>query len=200
MLAVFFLMLLLWTTKPVHGIPTGVVALLGVCLLLLTGVETWKDSTSNVGAWDALVWLGGLISMANAVKDKGVVAWFAKTVQEYVNGLEGLAVVLVLALIYFYSMYGFSMLTGHITAMVGAFFAVALASEAPALLTVAILAYFSNLCGCLTNYSSGPVVIYFGLGYVPASTWFRGGFIVSLFHLSIWLSAGLFWWKVLGWW
>ena len=138
--------------------------------------------------------------MANAVKDKGVVAWFAQTVQEYVSGLEGLTVVLVLALIYFYSMYGFSMLTGHITAMVGAFFAVALASEAPALLTVGILAYFSNLCGCLTNYSSGPVVIYFGLGYVPASTWFRVGFIVSLFHLSIWLSAGLFWWKVLGWW
>ena len=34
------------------------------------------------------------------------------------------------------------------------------------MLTVAIFVYFSNLCGCTTNYSTGPVIIYFGLDYV----------------------------------
>ena len=97
-------------------------------------------------------------------------------------------------------MYGFSMLTGHITAMAGAFFAVSLAAGAPPLLTVALIAYFSNLCGCLTNYSTGPVVIYFGLGYVPIGRWFRIGFLVALMHLAVWILIGGVWWKALGWW
>ena len=117
-----------------------------------------------------------------------------------VSGLPGVWVVLVLGLVYFYSMYGFSMFTAHITALIGAFFAVAAVANAPPLLTVAVLAYFSCLCGAMTNYSTGPVVIYFGLGYVPVSNWFKIGFIVSIFHLAIWLTVGMAWWKVLGWW
>ena len=69
-----------------------------------------------------------------------------------------------------------------------------------AVLTVALLAYFSNLCGCLTNYSTGPVVIYFGLNYVTAPRWMTVGALVSLFHLAVWLGLGMAWWKWLGWW
>ena len=117
-----------------------------------------------------------------------------------VAGLDSLTLVIVLALIYFYSMYAFSMLTAHISAMVAAFFAVAAATGAPPLLTVALLAYFSNLCACTTNYSSGPIIIYFGLGYVRSGSWFRIGAAVSSFHIVIGLGVGLLWWKVLGWW
>jgi len=111
-----------------------------------------------------------------------------------------LLVAITLILVYFFSMYGFSMLTGHITAMAGAFLAVAIAAGTEPILMVALLAYFSNLCGCLTNYSTGPVVIYFGLGYVSAAKWFRIGIMVALFHLVVWLGLGLVWWKILGWW
>jgi DASS family divalent anion:Na+ symporter len=138
--------------------------------------------------------------MANSLKNYGLIDWFAANMQELVGGLGGITVILILALIYFYSMYGFSMLTAHISALVAAFFVVALGAGAPVMLTIAILAYFSNLCACTTNYSTGPVIIYFGLGYVPAHTWFAKGFLVSLFHMVIWLGAGMAWWKVLGWW
>ena len=97
-------------------------------------------------------------------------------------------------------MYGFSMLTGHITALAGTFFAVAAGAGAAPMLIVPLIAAFSNLCGCTTNYSTGPVVIYFGMGYVPTGRWFKIGFLVSLFHLVIWLGLGMMWWKLLGWW
>ncbi|MGB6041932.1 MAG: anion permease, partial [Pirellulales bacterium] len=60
--------------------------------------------------------------------------------------------------------------------------------------------------GCVRRYdfflynSTGPVIIYFGLGYVPAARWFKIGFLISLFHLGIWLGIGLPYWKWLGWW
>ncbi len=203
MLGVFVLLLLLWATSNwLHGMHTGVVALMGVLILLLSGAEKWEGITGNREAWDALVWLGGMVSMAGALKATGFIAWFADAMQGQVQaaGLGMLATAVVLALIYFYSMYGFSMLTGHITAMVAAFLAVALAVGVPGMLMVALLAYFSNLCGCLTNYSTGPVVIYSGFGYVPVGRWFKVGAIVSLFHLAVWLGVGLPYWKWLGWW
>ena len=146
------------------------------------------------------MWLGGLISMADALRELGFVGWFANVMQAQVSGMGWLTALLILAVVYFYSMYGFSMLTGHIKAMVAVFFLVAVGTGAPPMLTVALLAYFSNLCGCLTNYSTGPVVIYFGLGYVESIRWFRIGFLVSLLHLAVWLGVGLPWWKLLGWW
>ena len=200
MSAVFIILIGMWATKALHGMSTTLVAWIGVCLLLLSRTERWEDITGNDKAWDTLIWLGGLLTMANSLKMYGFIDWFALNMKFMVADLSGISVIISLALIYFYSMYFFSMLTAHIAAMIGAFFAVALGVGAPAMLTVAILAYFSNLCGCLTNYSTGPLIIYFGLGYVSQHKWFGIGFLVSLFHLAIWLSVGMIWWKILGWW
>ncbi|MDP7009962.1 MAG: DASS family sodium-coupled anion symporter [Verrucomicrobiota bacterium] len=202
MVGVFVSLLILWVSGKAHGMDTGVVALIGVLVLVLTGTEKWEDITGNKEAWDAMVWLGGMVCMAGLLKDHGFIAWFAEAMKGHVKlaGMGILATAVVLALVYFYSMYGFSMLTGHIMAMVAAFLAVALVLDVPGMLIVALLAYFSNLCGCLTNYSTGPVVIYSGFGYVPVARWFKIGFIVSLFHLVVWLGVGLPYWKLLGWW
>jgi len=198
----FVLLLGLWSTSGWHGMKATLVAWIGLCVLLLSGTQKWTDMAKNFAAWDALVWLGGLLAMANGLKAEGIVSWFADSVQGAIaqTGLGGVAMVLLLAVIYFYSMYGFSMLTAHISALVAAFFVVSLGAGAPALFTVAIMAYFSNLCACLTNYSTGPVVIYFGLGYVEAKRWFAKGILMSLFHLAIWIGVGLLWWRILGWW
>lgn len=200
MATIFVVLITLWVSKAFHGMGTTVVAWIGVCLLFLSGTQTWDDMTHNFRAWDTLIWLGGLLAMANALRNHGFVEWFATTMSGYVDGLAPLLVVIVLVLIYFYSMYAFSMLTAHISAFVGAFFALALAADVPPLLMIAMMAYFGNLCACTTNYSSGPIVIYYGLGYVPSHHWFSVGFAMSLFHLVIWLGVGLPWLKFLGWW
>lgn len=197
---VFLLLIALWTTSKLHGMGSTLVALIGVGVLFASRAFAWRDAVRQTGSWDTLAWLGGLLTMAQALRDTGVIDWFRAAMESHVVGMGGLAVAIVLALIYFFSMYGFSMLTGHIAALAAAFFSVAAAADAPPLVTVALIAAFSNLCGCLTNYSTGPVIIYFGLGYVPAARWFRIGFLVALFHLVIWLGLGLTWWKVLGWW
>lgn len=198
--AVFVTMLVLWSTKPLHGMGTTLVAWLGVGTLLLSRVQDWDEMVHNHRAWDTLIWLGGILTLANGLRDTGFVEWFAGRAEGVAGELPMLPTVLVLVLVYYYSMYGFSMLTAHISAMVGAFLTICAATEVPALLAVPLFAYFSNLCACVTNYSSGPVIIYFGLGYVPTRTWFRVGFWVSLLHLAVWIPVGLVWWKMLRWW
>lgn len=202
MAATFILLILLWATASLHHMKSTLVAWIGVCVLILTGTQNWKEMVNDSAAWDTLVWLGGLLAMANGLKTVGVVDWFATSVQSSVasTGFSPLVMIIVLGVIYFYSMYGFSMLTAHISALVAVFFAVCLSVNAPPYLTAAILAYFSCLCACLTNYSTGPIIIYFGFGYVSPKRWFIMGAIVSVFHLIIWLGVGLLWWKFLGWW
>ena len=91
------------------------------------------------------------------------------------------------------------MLTAHIAAFVGSIFLIFSSSTLNPFLIVGIIGYFSNLCGCLTNYSSGPIIIYFGNGYVNTPSWFKFGFVISIYHLIIWIGFGSIWWKLIGW-
>ena len=200
MLVVLLSMLLLWSTQFLHGLPTTFIAWLGVALLLITNAQTWRQIIENSKAWETLFWLGGLLTMASMLSKYGFIEWFVDQSATLVGSASGLTIVLLLGLIYFYSMYAFSMLSGHIAAMVAPFFAVCLAAGTEPMLAVAIFAYFSCLCGCTTNYSTGPIIIYFGLGWVKAPKWFEVGFVMSLAHIIIWLGVGLPWWKLLGWW
>ena len=197
--SILLTLLAMWITTPLHGLSSGLVALIGVCLMVALGVQKWAEVIENDSAWDVLVWLGGLVAMATALGNMGVTTWFAEAAQSRVAGFDVFMVLIILALVYFYSMYGFSMLTGHIAAMVPAFFAVCLASGTPPLITIPLFAYFSNLCGSITNYSTGPVIIYFEMGYVSVPKWFKVGLIMSLIHILVWLGLGLLWWKILGW-
>lgn len=200
MFIVLVAMLILWTTKFIHGMGTTLVAWIGMLILILSKAQTWNDIIENEKAWDTLIWLGGLLTMANMLLEYGFIHWFVNNLKGLVSGYSTLMVVLVLGIFYFYSMYAFSMLTAHIAAMVVPFLAVCLTAGVEPMLAVAVFAYFSCLCGCTTNYSTGPVIIYFGLGYVKAPKWFTIGFVISLFHLIVWIPIGLVWWKVLGWW
>jgi len=200
MLSIMLLLLILWSTKFLHGLSTTLVAWIGVMLMLIFTVQKWSDIISNSKAWDTLIWLGGLLTMASMLKNYGFIDWMIIHFQSWTTVDNGITTLILLSLIYFYSMYLFSMLTAHIFAMVAVFLSVTLSLGIEPLLAAGIFAYFSCLCGCLTYYSTGPVIIYYGLGYVSSAKWFSTGLIISCFHILIWLGIGLIWWKLIGWW
>lgn len=199
-------MLALWSLgKPLENacgieLKPTTVALGGVCALLLLRIRTWREVTLAGAAWDSLIWLGGFVSIAESLKATGFTAWFSGHVERLLAGFGALDGVLVLALIYFASMFLFSQMTAHIAALGAAFLAVGSRLGAPPLLTIALLAYFGCLCGAMTPWSSGPVIIHFQNGYVSVGRWMRNGLLVAIVHLAVWLTVGLLWWRWLGWW
>jgi len=200
MLITFLLVFVLWLTTRLHGIDSSVVALLGLGGLLMTRVLTWDDVTNERTAWDVFIWYGGLVQLARSLSESGVTRWFAESTGGLLTGWQWPVALAALVLVYFYAHYAFASITAHSTAMYIPFLGVALVAGAPPMLTVLALAYFSNLCACLTHFGTTPAPIYFGAGYITQGEWWRRGFLVSLPHLIIWSVVGPIWWKVLGWW
>jgi len=196
---VFALVAGLWMTMSVHKINYAIVALLGVCVLLVTKVLDWEDVIGERPAWDVFIWYGGLVRMAEALGETGITKRFAEWAAGYTTGMAWGAALAILLLVYFYAHYGFASITAHATAMYTPFLVVVIAAGAPPLLAVLMLAYFSNLSACLTHYGTTPAPIYFGAHYVTQREWWRLGFVVSLITISVWTVLGLGWWKVLGW-
>jgi DASS family divalent anion:Na+ symporter len=200
MLAVFVLIAGLWMTTAWHQINYTVVALFGVCTLLLTNLLVWDDVLSDKPAWDTFIWYGGLLRMAEALGDSGITRRFAEWSAGMTAGWSWGVALLVLLLIYFYAHYGFASITAHVTAMFIPFLVVMIAAGAPPALAVLALAYASNLQASLTHYGTTPAPIYFGSRYVTQREWWSVGLAISLVTLTIWGTLGLAWWKVLGWW
>jgi divalent anion:Na+ symporter, DASS family len=200
LMAVLLLVMAGWVSSPRHGIPNGIVALAGVCTLLVVEVISWNDLLSEHRAWDALIWFGALIGMADALQQAGVIDVLSRVAFQYIQGWSWLATLVVLVLLYLYIHYSFASMTAQVTALYPAFLAAALTSGVNPLLAALPLAYFSNLNAGITHYGTGSAPVYFGAGYVSQGTWWKVGFLISLVNLGLWLGLGLLWWKLLGWW
>ena len=200
MLLVFGLVSLLWMTSRFHTIHYAAVALLGICVLLLTGVLNWDDLVDERGAWSVFIWYGGLIRMAEALGQTGITKRFADSAASFTVGWKWWVALAVLLLIYFYAHYGFASITAHATAMYTPFLVVILAAGTPPYLAVLSLAYFSNLGASLTHYGTTPAPIYFGADYLKQRTWWWVGLITSVATIIIWTVLGFTWWKVLRLW
>ena len=200
MLLVFGLIAALWMTPKLTGFHYATVAMVGICILLLSGVLSWEDLIAERPAWSVFIWYGGLLRMAEGLGQTGLTKKFAESAASLTLGWKWWLALAVLLLIYFYAHYGFASITAHATAMFTPFLIVILAAGAPTYLAVLSLAYFSNLGASLTHYGTTPAPIYFGAGYVSQRNWWLVGLVVSFLTIAIWSLVGFTWWKVLRLW
>jgi DASS family divalent anion:Na+ symporter len=201
MLAVFLGTLALWATGQWTGINATSVALAGVSALLVLKVIRWDDVLAERGAWDALVWFGGLVSLAAGLAKLGVIGLLATTLRYVLGGVESwLLGFLLLVLAYVYSHYFIASMTAHATALYVPLGLVGISLGAPVPLVALVLGFMNSLNAAMTTYGTGPSPIYYGAGYIDQASWWRCGFIVSLVNIAIWLIAGGLWWKVIGLW
>ncbi len=201
MLGVFLSTLALWATGQWTGINATSVALAGVSALVVLRVIDWEDVVRERGAWDALVWFGGLVSLAAGLAKLGVIGLLASTLKGWLGGVHSWELGFVLLVIaYIYSHYLIASMTAHATALYVPLALVGVALGAPPALVLLVLGFMNSLNAAMTTYGTGPAPIYYGAGYVDQSTWWRLGLYVSLVNLVIWLGVGGLWWKLIGLW
>ncbi|KAJ0623664.1 putative solute carrier family 13 [Helianthus annuus] len=192
----------LWIFGGMLNVDAVTAAILGLSVLLITGVVTWKECLGEAVAWDTLTWFAALIAMAGYLNKYGLISWFSQTVVKFVGGLglQWQASFGILVLLYFYSHYFFASGAAHIGAMFTAFLSVASALGTPPLFGAMVLAFLSNLMGGLTHYGIGSAPVFYGANYVPLAKWWGYGFLISVVNIIIWLGVGGVWWKFIGLW
>ena len=189
-----------WITSPWHGLGNTIVAMGGVCAILLSGVLAWEDILRNARAWEVIVWFAPLLMMADELSKQGVIHVIFAAGFSHLEGWPWAFSLAALALCYFYAHYGFASLTAHISALFPGFLGAALVLGIPAALAVWTLAFLSNLNAGLTHYGTGSAPVYFAGAYVSQDTWWAVGFVVSIVNIAIWLGLGSLWWSLIGLW
>lgn len=195
LLIVFSGLLCLWAFGRFFGIGATEAALIGVTVLLLVNVLSFKDILQEELAWDTFLWMGILIMMASQLQELGVISWFTTQVLQYMPEAGGMWQLAILALIYFYSHYFFASTVAHVSSMYGPFLALASAAGAPPLTAALLLGFLSSLFGGFTQYSSGPSPILYAEQHVDIKKWWKVGFLTGLFYLIIWAGIGPLWWR-----
>ena len=204
-LGVFAVLLVLWAglLAPLGiKVDATTTTFLGISLLLLTGVLTWDDVLKEKGAWDTIVWFAALVMMATFLNKLGLIKWFSDLMGQQIQGM-GLSWVVgcaLLALVYIYSHYMFASGTAHVTAMLGAFYAVGLHLGAPPMLFALVLAASTGIRMSLTHYASGSSPVIYNSGYTTMGEWWIAGFVMSAVEILIFCTIGITWWKMLGYW
>lgn len=197
----FILLILLWTVGDIFfAIPATLSAFIGLGILLITNIMSWKNITEEKTAWDTMFWFAVLVMMANALNKYGMINWISKNIVSYVGHFDWFTVFIILVLVYFYTRYFFASAMAHISAMYLAFLAVAISVGTPPLFAALVLGYTSNLSMGLTQYSGGPGPALFGSGYNTTGQWWGVSFIVSIVSILIWLVLGSGWMKFIGFW
>ena len=96
MLATFVLLLLLWVFGDMIGVDATSAAFVGVAILLIAKVLTWKDMAANGGAWSTLIFFSVLVGMATHLNTLGVIKWIGDEVAGLVGGMPWMAAFAVL--------------------------------------------------------------------------------------------------------
>ncbi len=200
LLAILAIAIIGWATTPFTGFNATAIAMAAVCAMLVFNVLKWKDVIQESTAWDAMIWMGGILSLATALADLEFFAPISTWASDQFQSVPWPLTLLLLIVIYVLTTYGFASGVAHITAMYPVFLTIAIAAGAPALLSAFTLAFAQSLSQGVTHYASGPAAVFFGGGYVEQREWWRVGGIMAVIQLVIWGVLGLVWWKVIGIW
>jgi divalent anion:Na+ symporter, DASS family len=200
MFCIFMLLITLWVLGPTIQMKATVAAMIGLGIMLVTGILSWQDVLEEKGAWNTFIWFSTLVTLATFLNQFGLLTWFSDWVVGGVSGFPWAIGFLGVALVYFYSHYFFASNVAHISAMYAPLLIVAIALGTPPELAALTLGFFSSLFGGLTHYGCGPAPILFGSGYVTIGQWWKMGAIVSVVNVFIWMLFGGLWWKIIGLW
>lgn len=200
LLLVLMTVIAAWITQPFHGVSTVVIALTGLCALLLLRVLTWEEVAGHTKAWDAVVWFAPLLMMAKQLSERGVIDVVFGAAFERLEGWPWAFAFAALAVSYLYAHYGFASMTAHASALYPGFLGAALVAGVPGALASFALAFLSSLNAGITHYGTGSAPIYFAPGYISQDLWWLVGFIISILNLAIWLGIGPIWWDAMGLW
>jgi L-tartrate/succinate antiporter len=123
-------------------------ALVAFCLMLLTGVLSWRDVLGYTDAWRVLAWFATLVTLADGLHRVGFLTWFAGRMAADLSSVPATIRLVLSVAVFFAAHYMFASLTAHATALLPVLAAGMAMPDLPARPLALLLCYAIGLMGC----------------------------------------------------
>jgi divalent anion:Na+ symporter, DASS family len=200
--SIFLMIFFLWATGAVTHIDATVVSFLGISLMFLCRIITWKDIVESREVWSMLMWFGGILGLSIGLSHTGFFSWFTIFLKQLVpiHGLGTYTVLIIIALLATIPHYFFASLVAYVAAFAPLIFSLIAATDVPRYPAFFLVAYLMVISSTLTHYGNGLGPLLFGKGYVDKKTWWLIGLMVTIFFSVLYLVVGPVYWKIIGIW
>jgi DASS family divalent anion:Na+ symporter len=183
-------MIILWGVAGLFTIITAIVGVLGLAMLIFTGVyrlEYLRDEGGD--ALETYIWFSILYMLSSQLNDLGFMHTLGLQISGLLSDLNWITAYLMLTILYVAIHYLFVSQTAQLLALFAVFLEVAIQAGVPAALMAFMLAFATNYFSVITPQASSGNVIFIGSGYLLPGEVYRAGGLVTLINLIIFLLA-----------
>ena len=203
LLAVLFVLAILaWSTSNLTKMDATAIAIAFVAACLVFRIVNWESVLAEKGAWNTLIWYGGIIGLAGGLAKAGFFTWMAKAIENSVS-LTGYSDVAVLGALLFISLivrYLFASTAAYVSSFIPVLYTIGLVAKVPLMPLALLIAFSAGFGSLLTHYGGALGPVLFGTGYVDQRTWWLVGTAVVIMNCLVYMIIGLPFWKVIGLW
>lgn len=202
LIVLFILAVAGWATGTITKIDATAVAIGFLASCLFTRIIKWENIVTNQGAWNTLIWYGGIIGLADGLAKVKFFDWMAKFLGDNLN-FSDCSPIVILAVLLFFSVavrYFFASMAAYVTTMIPVFFTIGLVANVPIMPLAFLLSFSAAYGSLLTHYGGAAGAVLYGPGYVDQVTWWKVGAAVVAVSVIVHLLIGLPYWHMLGFW
>lgn len=162
--------------------PDTIIAMIGVLLVMVLGLATWRQISERT-EWGVLLLIGGGFTLSNIMKHSGASLVLGEEMATYLAGMP-ILIIIFAAATFMVFLTEFTSNTGSTALMVPIFAAVAVQLGLPEQLLVMVIAVGAS-CAFMMPVSAPPNGIAFATGYIEQKHMVKTGFILNWVAITI---------------
>jgi divalent anion:Na+ symporter, DASS family len=189
----FVLMVAGWVFADTLKINVTSVAFLGFGMLLLAGVLTLDDISTQGDTLATFLWLAVLFALSGQLNELGFMDYVGERLASHLGGLSWPTTYVTLIVLYVGIHYLFVSQSSQILALLGVFLDVGIRGGVPAPLMAFGLLFASSYFSVITPQGGSQNIIFAASGYLTQRELYQLGFFTTLAFLAVFLLIGTPW-------
>ena len=189
----FVVMVVLWGAASTIGLDSTAVALLGLGVLLATGVLTGNDIAKEGDVLATYIWFALLFTMSSQLNELGFMSFVGQQLASVMGDWSRLSAGLTLVVAYVLLHYLFVSQTAHLLALFGVFLDVGVKVGVPAMPLAFLLLFATNFFSAITPQGSSANLLFASSGFLSQRDLYQLGALTTAFNLAVYLVIGLPW-------
>jgi DASS family divalent anion:Na+ symporter len=191
--ATFAAMVALWAAAGSVGLDSTAIALLGLGVLLATGVLGGPDIAKEGDVLATYLWFAALFALSAQLNELGFMAFLGQRLADAMSGLAWGTAALLLLVAYILLHYMFVSQTAHVLALFGVFLDVGVKLGAPAAPLAFQLLFAGNYFSAIAPQGSSANLLFVSAGYLSQKELYRLGALLTAFNFVIYVVIGAPW-------